>query len=320
MRAVRYHDYGGPEVLTVDDVETPEPRRDEVVVDVAAAAVNPVDTYFRSGAYRAAGLPMTTGVDGAGEVVAVGDAVEGYAVGDRVVATGLSRNHQGACAEQVAVPTDRLAALPDGADVRQAGAMGVVAVTAYRALIDDGGLAPAEDVLIHGGSGGVGHAAVQIAATTGANVVTTAAPAYHDAVAGLGADAVLDYARDDLADAVADATDGGPDVILDHRLDDYLSFDSEVAAQDARIVGIGENDHAAGFENVGLTRSKDLTLRFTSMFNTPSLARVLDRCAKLLADGDLRIEIAREYDLDGVATAHRDVMEESFLGKLVAVP
>ncbi len=320
MRAVRYHDYGGPEELTVDEVETPEPRYDEVVVDVAAAAVNPVDTYFRTGAYRAAGLPMTTGVDGAGEVVAVGTDVAEYAVGDQVVATGLSRNHQGACAEQAAVPTDRLAALPGGADVTQAGAMGVVAVTAYRALIDDGELAPAEDVLIHGASGGVGHAAVQIGAAAGANVVATAAPEYHGAVAGLGADTVLDYDRDDLADAVTDATDDGPDLVLDHRLDDYLSFDARVAAQDARIVGIGENDHEAGFENVGLTRAKDLTLRFTSMFNTPSLARVLDRCATLLADGDLRIEIAREYDLEAVAAAHEDVMTESFLGKLVAVP
>ena len=320
MRAVRYHDYGGPEVLTVDDTPAPEPRHDEVVVDVAAAAVNPVDTYFRSGAYRAAGLPMTTGVDGAGSVVAVGEGVDGYAVGDRVVATGLSRNHQGACAEQVAVPTDRLAALPGGADTRQAGAMGVVAVTAYRALVDDGGLDPAEDVLIHGGSGGVGHVAVQIGAATGANVVTTAAPEYHGAVAGLGADTVLDYGRDDLADAVADATDGGPDVVLDHRLDDYLSFDAEVAAQDARIIGIGENDHAAGFEDVGRVRAKDLTLRFTSMFNTPSLARVLDRCARLLAGDDLRVETAREYGLDEVAAAHRAVMDESFLGKLVVVP
>jgi NADPH:quinone reductase-like Zn-dependent oxidoreductase len=320
VRAVRYHDYGGPDVLQVDDVESLAPRRDEVVVSVAAAGVNPVDTYFRSGAYRAAGLPMTTGVDAAGEVVAVGDGVDGYTVGDRVVATGLSRNHQGACAEQAAVPTDRLAHLSDGVDVVEAGAVGVAGVTAYRALVDDGGLAPAEDLLVHGGSGGVGHLAVQIGAATGANVVATAAPAYHDEVASLGADEVIDYDRDDLADAVRDATAGGPDLILDHRLDDYLSFDAEVAAQDARVIGIGENDEAAGFDHVGGARAKDMTLRFTSMFNTPSLARVLDRVARMLAAGDLRVDVAHEYDLDGVAEAHRAVMDESFLGKLVVVP
>lgn len=320
MRAVRYHGYGGPDVLQVDEVAEPTPDPDEVVLAVAAAAVNPVDTYFRTGAYRAAGLPMTTGCDAAGEVVAVGDEVTAYAEGDLALATGLSRNHQGACADRVAVPTDRVAHLAAGADVREAGAVGVAGVTAYRALVDDADLDPAEDVLIHGGSGGVGHLAVQVGAATGANVVTTAAPAYHDDVEALGADTVLDYDREDLVDAVREATDGGPDVVLDHRLDDYLSFDAEVAAQDARIVGIGENETQAGFENVGLTRSKDLTLRFTSMFNTPSLARVLDRVGKMLAGGDMRVEIAHSYDLDGVAEAHRAVMEESFLGKLVVEP
>ncbi|MFB6167748.1 MAG: NADPH:quinone reductase [Haloferacaceae archaeon] len=320
MRAVRYHDYGEPDVLQVDDVDEPTPGRDEVVLSVAAAAVNPVDTYFRTGAYRAAGLPMTTGCDAAGEVVAAGEDVEEYEAGDLAVATGLSRTHQGACAEQVAVPTDRLAHLPAGADVREAGAVGVAGVTAYRALVDDADLDPAEDVLIHGGSGGVGHLAVQVGAATGANVVTTAAPVYHEEVEALGADTVLDYDRDDLADAVRGATDGGPDVVLDHRLDDYLSFDAEVAAQDARIVGIGENEKQAGFENVGRTRSKDLTLRFTSMFNTPSLARVLGRVGTMLASDDMSVEIAHSYDLEGVSEAHRAVMAESFLGKLVVEP
>jgi NADPH:quinone reductase-like Zn-dependent oxidoreductase len=320
MRAVRYHDYGEPDVLQVDDVDEPTPGPNEVVLSVAAAAVNPVDTYFRTGAYRAAGLPMTTGCDAAGEVAAVGEDVTDYEVGDLAVATGLSRNHQGACADQVAVPTDRLAHLPSGADVREAGAVGVAGVTAYRALVDDADLDPAEDVLIHGGSGGVGHLAIQIGAATGANVVTTAAPTYHEEVGALGADTVLDYDRDDLADAVRAATDDGPDVILDHRLDDYLSFDAEVAAQDARIIGIGENEKQAGFENIGLTRSKDLTLRFTSMFNTPSLARVLNRVAQMLASGDMTVEIAHSYDLEGVSEAHRAVMAESFLGKLVVEP
>jgi NADPH:quinone reductase-like Zn-dependent oxidoreductase len=320
MRAVRYHDHGGPEVLQVDDAEAPEPRRDEAVLAVAAAGVNPVDTYFRSGAYRAADLPMTTGCDAAGEVVAVGEAVETVAVGDRALATALSRDHQGACADRVAVPVDRLAPLPDGADVVQAGALGVVGVTAYRALVDDADLDPAEDLLVHGGSGGVGHVAVQVGAAAGANVVATAAPEYHDAVRALGADAVLDYDRDDLADAVRAATAGGPDVVLDHRLDDYLGFDAAVAAPDARVVGIGENDDAAGFDHVGRARGKDLTLRFTSMFNTPDIARVLERLGRMLAGDDLRVEVARRYGIDEVAEAHRAVMADSFLGKLVVEP
>jgi NADPH:quinone reductase-like Zn-dependent oxidoreductase len=318
MRAVRYHDHGDPELLRVEDVDRPEPAADEVVIEVAAAAVNPVDTYFLAGSYEPFTLPMIPGVDAAGDAVAVGTAVDRVSEGDAVVATGLSKDHYGACAEYVAVPEDRLAVLPAGVDVVEAGGAGVAAVTAWRALIDHADLDPVETALIHGGSGGVGHAAVQIAAAAGARVVATAAPAYHDRLHGLGADAVLDYGRDDLREAVTEI--GRPDVILDHRLDDYLQFDADVAADDGRIVGIGENDPAVGFTDDGVARGKDLTYRFMSMFNTPRLADPLDAVGSLLADGDLRIEVARTYGLEEVATAQTDVLADSFLGKLVVTP
>ncbi|WP_248896639.1 NADPH:quinone reductase [Haloplanus halobius] len=320
MRAVRYHEHGGPEVLQVDDIERPEPAEDEVLIEVAAAGINPVDTYFREGAYQPFTRPMIPGVDAAGEAVGVGDAVGSVSVGDGVVATGLGKDHYGACAEYVAVPADRLARLPAGVDPVAAGGAGVATVTAWRALIDHAGLEPAESALIHGGSGGVGHAAVQVAAATGAQVVTTAAPEYHDRLEALGADTVLDYARDDLQAAVTESSAGSPDVILDHRLDDYLQFDADVAAQGARIVGIGENDPEVGFTNDGVARSKELSYQFMSMFNTPALARPLERVAHLLGEGDIEIAVDRTYDLDEVADAHRDVMEESFLGKLVVTP
>jgi len=320
MRAVRYHDYGGSEVLQVDDIERPEPGDDEVLIEVAAAGINPVDTYFVSGSYEPFTLPMIPGVDAAGDAVEIGTAIEGVNEGDTVVATGLSKDHYGACAEYVAVPEDRLAVLPAGISLVEAGGAGVAAVTAWRALIDHAGLEPAETALIHGGSGGVGHAAVQIANIAGARVVTTAAPAYHDRLRELGADTVLDYARDDLRTAVTEASDGGPDVILDHRLDDYLQFDADVAAHDGRIVGIGENDPAIAFTNDGVARGKDLTYQFMSMFNTPRLADPLERVASLLGEGDLEIEVAPTYKLDEVATAHEDVMADSFLGKLVVTP
>jgi len=320
MRAVRYHEHGDSEVLQVDDVDVPDPDDDEVLIEVAAAGINPVDTYFRNGSYEPFTLPMVPGVDAAGEAVEVGAAVEGVAEGDAVVATGLSKDHYGACAEYVAVPSDRLARLPAGVDPVEAGGAGVASVTAWRALIDHAGLEPAETALVHGGSGGVGHAAVQLAAATGARVVTTAAPEYHDRLETLGADAALDYARDDLRTAVTEASAGGPDVILDHRLDDYLQFDADVAAHDARIVGIGENDPAVGFTNDGVARGKDLTYQFMSMFNTPDLSEPLGRIAHLLGDGEIGIEVARTYDLDEVAAAHEDVMADSFLGKLVVTP
>jgi NADPH:quinone reductase len=326
MRAVRFHDHGGPDVLQVDEVERPEPVDDEVLVEVHAAGVNPVDTYFREGSYEPFTLPMTPGIDFAGEVVAVGEGVERFEDGDRVYGTGIGRSHQGSYAEYATVPTEYLVALPDGVDATEAGAAGVVAATAWRALVDHAGLEPGETCLVHGGSGGVGHVAVQIAAAAGAHVLTTASPDYHDRLTDLGADVVLDYAEGDLADAVREAASDragateGVDVILDHRLDDYLQFDAEVAATGARVVGIGENDPQVGFEHDGVARSKDVSYQFMSMFNTPDLRVALRRLAYLMDGGELTVDVAREYDLDEAGEAQRAVLEDSFFGKLVLSP
>ncbi|AGN00391.1 zinc-binding dehydrogenase [Salinarchaeum sp. Harcht-Bsk1] len=320
MQAVRYHEHGDASVLQVDEVSDPSPDADEVVLSVAAAGVNPVDTYFREGSYEPFTLPMIPGVDAAGVVESVGDDVDGFDVGDRAIATGLGSAHLGGYAERVAVPTDRVAHLSDGVDLVEAGAAGVAAVTAWRALIDHAGLQPTEHCLIHGGSGGVGHAAVQIAKAAGATVVTTAAPRYHARLESLGSDVVLDYDRTDLADAVRDASDGGVDVTLDHRLDDYLQFDADVAAHEGRVVGIGENDPVVGFENDSPARGKDLRFQFMSMFNTPRLAEPLERVATLLDDGALSVEVEQTYSLENAAAAQTSVMTDSFLGKLAITP
>jgi len=321
MRAVRLHEHGGPDVLTVEDIDRPEPGDGELLVAVEASGVNPVDTYFRDGSYEPVSVPFTPGVDYAGTVAAVGGGVEDFSEGDRVFGTGIGNaGSQGAYAEYATVPTDRTVHLPEGADFTEAGAAGVAAVTAWRALVDHAGLDPAEDVLVHGGSGGVGHAAVQIADAVSAKVHTTAGPDYHDQVADLGADTVLDYGRDDLADAVREAAGGGVDAVLDHRLDDYLQFDADVAAQGARVVGIGENNPDPGFSNDGAARSKDVSYQFMSMFNTPDLRVPLRGVAHLLAEDRLSVELAETYDLDEAGEAQRAVLEDSFLGKLVVTP
>jgi NADPH:quinone reductase len=318
MRAVRYHEHGGPDVLQVDEIDRPEPDDDELLVAVRAAAVNPVDTYFREGSYRPGDLPWIPGSDFAGTVEAVGDEIEAFDAGDRVFGTGLGNDRPGTCAEYVTTPTDTVAHLPDGVGFEEGAAVSLVGVTAWRALIDHGGLEPAETCLVHGGSGGVGHVAVQLAAATGARVTATASEDYHDRLEAVGADTVLDYHRDDLAEAVVDA--GKPDVVLDHRLDDYLQFDADVSAAGGRIVGIGNEGVSAGFENVPAARSKELTVTLMSMYNTPDISAVLSRLARLVADGEVVPEIARTYSLDEVADAQRDVLEESFLGKLVVEP
>ncbi|WP_459810024.1 NADPH:quinone reductase [Halopiger thermotolerans] len=321
MRAVRLREHGGPDVLQVEEIDRPEPDDDELLVEVAAAGVNPVDTYFRDGSYEPVDVPFTPGVDLAGTVAETGDAVEEFAEGDRVYGTGIGNgSYQGAYAEYATVPTDRVVALPDGADLAEAGAAGVVAVTAWRALIDHADLEPAEHCLIHGGSGGVGHAAVQIADAVSARVVTTAAEEYHDDLEAMGADTVLDYGRDDLADAVLEASDGGVDAVLDHRLDDYLQFDADVAATGCRVVGIGENSPDPGFTNDGAARSKDVSYQFMSMFNTPDLRVPLRGVAHLMDAGRLAIELDERYDLEEAAEAQRAVMEDSVFGKLVLEP
>lgn len=320
MRAVRFHEHGGPEKLRVDDVERPEPAEHEVLVEVHSAGVNPVDSYIRDGATESFTLPMIPGIDVAGDVAAVGESAVGFEVGDRVYGTGIGKHHYGGYAEYVAVPDDRLAVLPPNVDTVTAGGAGVASVTSWRALVDHARLRAADVCLIHGGSGGVGHAAVQLASASGARVVATADPAYHDDVRALGADVVLDYARDDLAEAVRDAGGGGVDVILDHRLHEYLQFDADVANVDCRIIGVGENEPRVGFERSSAVRRKDLRLTMMTMFNTPDFRVPLRKVAYLMEAGDVDVQIARTYGLAEASAAQRDVMEDSFLGKLVVTP
>lgn len=317
MRAVRYHEHGDESVLQVDEIDRPEPGGHELLVRVRAAGVNPVDTYFREGSYEPYTLPMIPGSELAGEVVATGEGTPGFAAGDRVYATGLGSDHQGTYAEYATVPIDRAAILPADVPYEVGGAIALAGGTAWRALIDHAGLEPAEMALIHGASGGVGHAAVQLAAAAGATVVGTAAPDYHSALRDMGADHVYDYSRDDLAAVVGDHE---PSVVLDHKLDSYLQFDATVADTGARVVGIGNDVPEAGFDNIALARGKEINLTLMSLFNTPSLADLLDRLAVLLESEAVTAEIAETYDLDAAAAAHRSVMEDSFLGKLAIVP
>jgi NADPH2:quinone reductase len=318
MQAVRYHEHGGRDVLEVEDVNRPEPDEGEVLVDVEAAGVNPVDTYFREGSYAPGDLPWIPGSDVAGTVTAVGEDVTGFSAGDRVFGTGLGNQLPGTCAEYVAAPTEMLAHLPDSVDFETGAATALVGVTAWQTLVEACSLRPADTCLIHGGSGGVGYVAVQLAAATGATVTTTASTGYHERLHELGADEVLDYRRDDLAESIVDA--GEPDVILDQRLDEYLPLDTDVAAHGADIGAIGNESPAATFENVPQCRGKALSVHHVSMFNTPDIGAVCARLATLMANDDIAGIVARRYSLDDVTEAHRAVLEDSYLGKLVVVP
>lgn len=314
---MRFHEHGDPDVLEVNDIEAPEPDNGEVRVAVRAAGVNPVDTYFRTGEYQPPELPMIPGSDLAGEIDAVGDGVAGFEEGDRVFATGLGSDRQGTYAEQVVVPVDRLAHLPTDVPFEVGAATGVVVGTAWRAFVDHADLEPTETCLVHGASGGVGHVAVQLAATMGATVIGTASSEYHDRLESLGAAKVFEYGRDDLADSIESEA---PDVILDTRVDEYMQFDADVAATGARVVCIGNTSEHAELTAIGAAKGKDVRFQFMTLFNTPDLSAVLDQIATLLDTGAVIPEIARTYDLEEAGEAQRAVMEDSVLGKLVLVP
>lgn len=321
MRAVRYHEYGGPEVLVVDEVDRPEPGEDEVLVDVRAAGVNPVDTYFREGSYEPVSLPMIPGSDFAGEVVSVGHGVGGFEEGDRVFGTGLGNDSRGSYAEYTVSPKDWIEELPESVTFVEGAAVALVGVTAWRALIHHGDLGPADTCLVHGASGGVGHVAVQLASSAGADVIGTAGnEAAMQRVRELGANLVLDYDSEDLKGSVLDYDKAGPDVILDHRLDDYLQFDLDVAANGGRIVGIGESDGDVVLTDTPTGRGKELSIQLMSMFNTPDMARVLEILARMMDRGELNPVISETFSLEEASEAQRKVMEESFVGKLVIEP
>ncbi len=320
MRAVRFHEHGDPDVLELEEIEAPTPNTGEIRIELRAASINPVDTYFRSGEFQPPTVPFIPGMDFAGVVDEVGDGVTEYAPGDRVFGSNLGAGTHGSAAEYLVTPTEQVAPLPDGVSFETAGAAGVAAMTPWRALIDHAAIEPGEYCLIHGGSGGVGHVGVQIAAGIGSRVVTTASPRYHDRLVELGADAVVDYDRDDLADAITDAAGDTPDVVVDHMPERYLQLDCDVAAHGARIVAYRNRNEEAGFTDLPSVGGKELQFNVMSATNTPALSERLTRIGRLLADGWLDIEIADTYELSELSEAHRRVTEESFFGKLAVVP
>lgn len=321
MRAVRYHKGGETDALRVDDIDRPAPADDEVLVAVRAASINPTDAKRRR---RGTGpVPKTTGSDFAGIVEAVGGAVEGVAVGDRVCGTGLhtTRFHRGSVAEFVAAPTDVVTHLPDDVSFVQGAALALVGVTAWRGLLDHGGLEPTDWVLIHAGTGGVGHVAVQLASVMRAHPIATANPDRLDVAADFGAEAVVPYDDPDLLAALRERGPAGYDVVFDHRAFEYFTLDLEAATVDGRVVLYG------GVEgSVELPRSamvKNCTVHAMTMSNLSNregfqnVAPVLERVLDLAAAGHLSAHVARTYGLAETDEAHRAVMEDSYVGKLV---
>lgn len=320
MRAVRYHEPGGPDVLGVEDVPEPTPTPTELLVETRAIGLNPTEVYSREGA-RDHPLPRILGADFAGVVEAVGESVDGYQVGDRVFGTGLQTHRQGSYAEYVVTPEHKVASLPEGVSFETGAAVGVVGTTAWLAFLEHASLTPTSTCLIHGGSGGVGHAAIQVASACGATVIATAgSERTRDFCEEKGADIVLDYDNPDLDRAVLGAAGGPVDIVLDHRVGDYLQFDVDVLATGGTVLVVGGPGDEATLSDIWAGLRADARIQIFSISNHPRLAEPLEAVATLLADGRLDIHIERRYEMEAAGEAQRAMMTESFPGKLLLLP
>lgn len=321
MKAVRAHSFGGPEVLQVDDVEDPAAGEGEVAIDVRAAGVNPADTYMRTGVYAIVpDLPYIPGGDAAGVVSAVGAGVSDLAVGDHViVSAGMGVRMTGCYAEKVVRPADLVVPLPSGIDFAAGAAIGVPYATAHYALFARGGAVAGETVFIHGASGAVGTAAVQLAKRAGLTVIGSGGSQRgRDLILEQGADHVVDHTEVGYLDAVADLMGGkGPSIILEMLANVNLAADLELVAKHGRIIIIGARGEVT--VNPRRTMIKELDLRGIALWNAgrPLVGEILADITAGLADGSLRPVIGREMPLEKAAEAHAAVLEPGAYGKIV---
>ncbi len=321
MKAIRVHQTGGPEVMRLEDVPDPRPERGQVVVRVRAAGVNPVDTYLRSGLYPIkAPLPYTPGLDAAGTVEAVGDGVSRVRAGDRVY-TGW--NLSGAYADLVLCTEAQVHPLPGSITFQQGAAVNTPYATAFRALHQRGRALPGETVLVHGASGGVGVAAVQLARAAGLRIIATAGTAKGRDLAGeQGAHHVLDHRKaPDYFRTIAELTGGrGVDVILEMLANVNLGMDLKALAPGGRVVVIGSR----GTVEIDPrdTMGRDAAILGMSLYNLGAADAACIHAALVagLENGTLRPIVGRELPLRDAPRAHALIMEPGSFGKIVLIP
>jgi NADPH2:quinone reductase len=320
MKAIQVHEFGAPEVMKLEEIPTPKPAAGQVLVRIRAAGVNPYDTYMRAGTYAIKpNLPYTPGGDGAGVVEAVGDGVTKVKVGERVY---LAHPLTGTYAEYALALESQAHRLPEHASFAQGAAVYVAYATAYYGLVHNAKAHASETVLVHGASGGVGLAAVQIARAMGLTVMGTAGTDKGlELVKKEGAHYTFNHRTPGYQEAIQKATGGrGVDIILEMLANVNLGADLKLLARRGRVIVIGSRG------DVTIT-PRDLMGRTASIhgftlwgISEADEADVHAAIAAGLENGTMRPVVGQELPLAEAARAHKEVIESAAFGKIVLVP
>ena len=319
MKAIKVKEFGGPDVLRLEQVTAPKPAAGEVLVRIHASGVNPVETYIRAGKYaRLPELPYTPGNDGAGVVEEVGADVREFKAGDRVYTAG---SISGTYAEFALCRREQIHPLPANVSFAQGAAIGTPYATAYRGLFQRAVAKPGETVLVHGASGGVGTAAVQLARARGLRVFGTAGSDEGlKLVREQGAHEMFDHRVSEHFEQVMKATNGhGVDVIVEMLANVNLGKDLNILAKRGRVVVIGSRGPVE--INPRDTMQRDADVRGMILPNTPpaEMASIHAALVAGLENGTLRPVIGKEFPLAEAAQAHQAMMKSGALGKIVLV-
>lgn len=322
MRAVIASGAGGPDVLSVAEQPDPEPGPGEVAIAIAATAVNRADLLQRQGHYPPPpGSSGIIGLECSGTIAALGPDITEWSVGDEVCALLAG----GGYASRVVVPAGQVMPVPGGVDLVTAAALPEVACTVWSNVFMVAALRPGENILVHGGAGGIGTFAIQLAAANGSRVLTTGGtPEKLAACADLGADVTINYRDQDFVEVVREATDGhGADVILDNMGAKYLGRNVEALATEGRLVIIGMQGGTKGELDIARLLTKRGAVVATSLRGRPVedksaiCASVVEHVWPLVSEGRVRPIVHGTMPLEEVAAAHALMESGEHMGKIV---
>lgn len=319
VKTIQIHGFGGPEVMKLEPVADLKPAAGQVVVTVKAIGVNPVDTYIRAGLYGDRSFPFTPGMDAAGIVKLIGADVKHLKVNDSVYVAG---SLSGTYAEQVLCKASQVHPLPEKVSFEQGAAIGVPYATAYFALFNRGHAMPGETLLIHGASGGVGTAAVQIARSRGLVVFGTGGTEKgRKLIKDEGAHHVLDHHAPDYMDQLMKLTEGrGVDIILEMLANVNLGKDLKVLAPRGRVVVVGSRGPVEIDPRDTMSRNADIRGMSLMYATEPEVSTVHAALVAGLENGNLRPIIGQKMSLAEAPRAHQAVMEPGAYGKIVLMP